>query len=361
MSYEKKLVSAMSGIEPYKPTGSDSIYTFQNVSTGNIDPPAYIAAFVFLAVLKFENYGSAEKVWWHTYFKYKNFPFLIRDYKFGSWSIESKGDVEAAKRLAPEIRGKIQQASRYADKLLEREFKKNIEKGEFYINNAYHKLRNAYEFYRSETETTLKKLAKHQDKRSTEKARLHRAVQLHNEEINLENRLVYRSFPLMTSFFSLLEFILDVFFAFEQLQLSFFEFRNLPWQERFKKVVPLKSGTNFTRLYEKIVNIKNQYRNPLAHGLTNESALLIPFPFAGLVPLSYEHLSKSIHFGYVQISAKSIQELLNTFSEFLNLISDQEPFCYYILYIESGFSIPVAKEAVSSLRAMMTDRDGFEQ
>ena len=59
--------------------------------------------------------------------------------------------------------------------------------------------------------------------------------------------------------------------------------------------------------------------------------------FAGLVPISYEHLSKSIHFGYVQISAKSIQELLNSFGEFLNRMSDEEPFCYYMLYMEWVF------------------------
>ena len=361
MDYEKKLELAMAGIEPYRPDGQNSVYTFSNISTGNTHPPAYIVAFVFLAMLKFENYGSAEKVWWHTYFKYKNVPFLIRDYKFGSWSLESKDDIESAKKLVPEVEGKIRRASRYADKLLEAEFKKVIQKGEFYIHNAYRKLRDAYEFYRTETEIALDIVTKHHEKRSAEKPDTHRAVQLHNESLDLQTRLVYRSVPLMTSFFSLLEFIVDVFFAFEQIHLSFFEFRNLSWQDRFKKVIPLESGSDYIRLYEKLVGIKSQYRNPLAHGLTNESALLVPFPFAGLVPISYEHLSKSIHFGYVQISAKSIQELLNSFGEFLNRMSDEEPFCYYMLYMESGFSIPVAKEDVSSIRAMMTDPDHFEQ
>jgi hypothetical protein len=83
MDYEKKFELAMAGIEPYRPDGQNSVYTFSNISTGNTHPPAYIVAFVFLAMLKFENYGSAEKVWWHTYFKYKNVPFLIRDYKLG--------------------------------------------------------------------------------------------------------------------------------------------------------------------------------------------------------------------------------------------------------------------------------------
>ena len=52
MDYEKKLELAMAGIEPYRPDGQNSVYTFSNISTGNTHPPAYIVAFVFLAMLK---------------------------------------------------------------------------------------------------------------------------------------------------------------------------------------------------------------------------------------------------------------------------------------------------------------------
>jgi hypothetical protein len=60
--------------------------------------------------------------------------------------------------------------------LLEAEFKKVIQKGEFYIHNAYRKLRDAYEFYRTETEIALDIVTKHHEKRSAEKPDIHRVV-----------------------------------------------------------------------------------------------------------------------------------------------------------------------------------------
>jgi len=361
MTDTNKLLSAMSGIEPYEPKDDDSLFTFKNISTGNIIPPAYIVAFVFFSPLGFKNYGGFEKIWWHTYFKYKDYLFLIRDFKFGSWSLESRGNIESAKTLVPEIVGKIRNASRYADRLLQLEFKKTIDQGEFYINNGYGKLSRIYEFYVSEVRSALDKLLKFQAKMATEKSDLKNFARRHNKRLGLENILTYRCIPMMMAFFSLLEFILDVFYAFEQPALSFFDFRRLTWQERLKKVVSLKPGTDMTHLYERLVNIKTQYRHPLTHGLTNESSLLVPFPFAGLVPVSYEHLSKTVHYGFVQISQNSAREMMEAFAAFLGLIAHQEPYSYYVLYSEYGFSIPVTKQAVSAIRNEMKDYDSFEE
>jgi len=145
----------MSGIEPHEPQDDDSIFSYKNVSTGNFDPPAYIVAFVFFFVLGYKNFGGFEKVWWHTYFRYNNILFLIRDYKFGTWSLEAKTDIEAAEDLVPELKGKIRSAARHADKILKTEFKAEIEKGQFYINNGYGKLRSTYEFYLEETKAAV--------------------------------------------------------------------------------------------------------------------------------------------------------------------------------------------------------------
>src|SRR5215467_1071040 len=118
MSDKSKLVAAMAGIAPYNPSGGESFFDFTNISTQNYDPPAYMVAFVFFNGMGFHNYGEMiEKVWWHTYFSYKGHDFIIRDYKFGTWSLEArKGDADAT-ALVPELAGKIRVASRHADNL----------------------------------------------------------------------------------------------------------------------------------------------------------------------------------------------------------------------------------------------------
>jgi hypothetical protein len=79
------------------------------------------------------------------------------------------------------------------------------------------------------------------------------------------------------------------------------------------------------------------------------------------VPVSYEHLSNTVHFGFVQISQDSVREMMETFKAFFNLIEDEEPYSYYVLYSEYGFSIPITKQAVSAIRSEMKDYESFEE
>lgn len=362
MSDKTNLEGAMTGIQPYTPGEGESFFEFKNVSTQNFEPPAYMVAFVFFNALGYRNYGEMiEKVWWHTYFTYKGCTFLVRDYKFGTWSLESKGDIAITKALVPEVMGKIRCASRYADRLLEKELRNQIDRGHFFINNGYGKLRRAYEFYLDEATSAMKAIDEFDASAATKKPAFHEIADHHNRRLHLENVLAFRAVPLMTSFFSLLEFLLDVFYAFQQPDMTFFEFRNKPWRDRLKEVVPVSLGSPFASVYGRISDFKGRYRDPLTHGLTNESSLLVAFPFAGLIPVSYEHLSNAVHFGFTQVMREAIAEMTSAFEGFLALLSEQEPYCYYILYVDYGFSVPMAKEVAASIRKEMTSYEGFEE
>ena len=100
-----------------------------------------------------------------------------------------------------------------------------------------------------------------------------------------------------------------------------------------KRLINLNKYSKLKKYYERLIIIKRNYRNPLSHELINESALLIPFSFGGLVPISYEHLSDTIHFGFVQITVKSAIGLI-IFKEFLQELSNLEPFSFYLKFAE---------------------------
>ena len=73
-----------------------------NLSAKNFDPPSYVVQILFLNILQMANYGPMEKICWHTYFEYKNQLFMIRDYKFGTWTIE--GENEHADTLGKQMK-----------------------------------------------------------------------------------------------------------------------------------------------------------------------------------------------------------------------------------------------------------------
>jgi hypothetical protein len=361
MSKKKKFDAAIAGIEPYIPGKENFTLGFRSVSVRNIDPPAYVMAFLFLSILKLRNFGEMEKVWWHTYFTYKGIVFLIRDYKFGTWSLEIRSDFEITDSLLRQVLGKVTAAGRQAGKILEGELAIQIQSGEFWIKNNYHSLLASYEFFLEEAESAMDNLRSFIAVPEPQDFDMDAMTARINEQWRLERILGFRCIPLISSFYSLLEFLLDAFFAFEQPSCTFFEFRQLNWQERFKLVAQLEPGSSLLKGYEQIIRIKSEFRNPLTHGLTNESSLLVPAPFGGLVPVSYEHLSNTLHFGMTQISPEVAVQIIGTFKEFLDALERVEPYAFYVRYLAAGFSLPASNKEADRIREEMRDMDTFEE
>lgn len=357
MSVNKRILRCLQGFEAYSPGPGEDEMSFENVSVGNSTPPAYIVAFLFLNVLGYEDFGPSDKVWWHTFFSYRGHVFLVRDYKFGTWSLESR-HRNVSDEIVKQVVAKIQSASKHADDLLERELRKEIAQENFWIENGYLWLRETYEFYLSEARDARDQLRMCVAKRVYGKASVQDMVQSVAQHIGdrreRETVLAYRAFPVFTSFFSLLEFVFDVFFAFQRPNTSFWEFRRQPWQDRLKAVVPLSSSSEFLKNYEKVIRIKSDFRNPLTHGLTSSTTLLVPVRFGGLVPMSYEHLTNTN-----KISDSVFSEAIDAFEFILSYFTKTEPFAYYMLYAEHGFSIPVEATKVAAIKAKMTSIEDF--
>ncbi len=87
------------------------IFKFNNISVRNYDPPAYIVRIILIDVLGLRDCGPMDKVRWHTVFSYKDKTFMMRDYKFGSWSIESDTNDEQTHAVVSELKRKIKIAA----------------------------------------------------------------------------------------------------------------------------------------------------------------------------------------------------------------------------------------------------------
>jgi hypothetical protein len=332
---------------------------FMNLITGIHDPPSYIVRILLLGILDLRDYGRMDKVFWHTFFEFKDKPFMIRDCKFGSWTIEGLGDDEATLKLATEIQNKIRKASKKLNKVLSRELKSFIEKGDFYLNNVYLKLVDIYDFYEAKVSDEIKiygELEKDGDRAKGPTD----VIELFNAKLAQERVISNYSFAYVLIFFSFMEFLLDVIFAFEQPEKEFSEFRKDSWYDRFKLVFPINENGELKRLYDDLVRIKNTYRNPLAHGLTNELNLLVSLPHSGLVPLSYEYLSTELSYSLAGIGRDDASKITDTFSGFLRFIENKEPYKYYILYIKYGFPIPLDTKEIVKIKKKMTTCEDFE-
>lgn len=354
--YQQAVEQLLKDFIPFQPELGD-YQKAVNIFTGLHNPPSYIIQILLLWVVDFKNYGSADKVLWHTYFKFKDYPFLVEDYKFGSWTIACLKNDARTFQIAKEVKNKIIKASELIDKILSNELKTQIIQNNFYLNNVYNKLFSIYCFFEDKMHRinkTFEKKEISQDKKSWA-----RRMQTNWE---FENQLTNYCFAATQAFFSLLEFILNGFYAFNQKEVEFNEFiRERDWKNKFKQVFPINDSQIIKTFYDKLVYIKDSYRNPVTHGLTEEPiSLLIPIPQIGLVPLSYEFLSNKIHYGLFNILEKNETiRVVSIFRDFLKFLQSNEPYYFYILYFESGFPIPISSEKINKIKKEMTSHENF--
>lgn len=354
MSAEKQIIKMFIGVTPSdtEPNCSD----FQNISVGNYDPPAYIVQIILLGVLGLPDYGPEEKVRWRTVFNYKGKTFLIRDYKFGTWSVNSNTTDETTKEIVSEIKGKIRKASNNMDKVLQQCLKSSSEKGDFFIKNVDQTLDSIFWFFHSKAADAITDVRKIDDSVPGMSRQ-----DLINKKWKLTESAFCYVYATINAFYSYSEFIFDLVYAFEQPDIDFWSFRNKDWRERCKLVFDV-SDKEFKKIYDNLLKYKKGYRNPLSHGFTHEMSVLVPLPKIGLVPISYQFLSNELYYGVMGLNDISVAEhIIETFTSFFDYIRKKQPYNYYIRYAECGFEIPIKKEIVNNIKKEMSSPEDFEE
>ncbi len=337
MSEINKIKKQLSGITEYTPALDEDISSFTNCIIKNIEIPAYIIATIFFECLNYKDYGKDEKIWWHTFFSYKNEIFCIHDYKFGTWSIKCKTVNSKINQISNELLGKIRCAANIADDILKENCLDQIKNKNFWIKNNYHELMSLYNYYKKELQSKLK----------------HPNSRYYTDEI------LYKTIPLIISFYSFLEFFLDVVFAFSKKEITLKDFRNLRWQERFKYVINVDPTQDINPIYEDLVNIKKNIRNPIMHGLGNETGLLVHNKYEGLIPLSFRSYGEKIELNFSCFKDHDSYEIIRTFDNFIHFITYTKPYSYYILYLKASMEIPIDEQHINEIKKHMKTKKEF--
>ena len=310
--------------------------------------------------LKLKDYGRNDKIRWHIFFKYKDKKFMIRDYKFETWSIECQENDPKTKELTKEIIKKIIASSKIINKSLIEKLRFKSKNENFFLNNNNSKLTYLYSYYKSKILEIIDTI-----ETITESLDIIKDIKIHFKKISQikekEKLILAYAFPFLLSFFSYLEFILDSFFSFNKKGITYFEFSEKEWDKKFKFVFDLTKNKELKKIYEEILKIKKNYRNPLTHGLTDkEKSILIPIDNFGLVPFSFEYLSETVYYGSNSVKINDILKITKTFDDFFRIIGEKSPYRYFKLFIDYEFPIPMGEPKISELKEKMSDFKTFK-
>jgi hypothetical protein len=231
------------------------------------------------------------------------------------------------------------------------ELEQKINEGDSYLNNAYVKLYPIFRFY----ELRLSESIEMSDSPQKQEG----LADMLNMDFKSNKEIGNYCFALMTSFFSLTEFIFEVFYLFEPKSVSLADFNIRKWHEKFKLLFPIEKSTKLKSLYDNFIDIKNNYRNPLTHGLLNRDAYLIPI--AGkMIPYSYKNLNKVYHQFFI-IEKQEAIHIISVFNQFLTFIESNDPYRYYMYFIKYSFPIPAKSENIDALKQKMTNFEAFKE
>lgn len=351
----KKIFHSLSPIEK----NMDSLFFGKNNTVKKIyHPPSYIIKILFLGILSCYDYGSFDKIKWSTFFSYKGVEFLLHDYKFGSSTIKYQNVKSINNEIAEELIHKIEIASKLLDKELSSHLEVEISKENFYLKNSYNELISIYEFYKEkyiEKEKELENLENGETNLQN-----NNFTDSINKELELERESQYYIFSLVTSFFSLSEFIFISILCFSEENISYKKFENLSWSERFLKIFDIKSDNRIHKLYDSLLEIRRDYRNPLSHGLWSRyEQLLVPFKGVGLIPISYEFSKKTMFF--ILNLGMSKEKILKTFDEYFNYLNSDSWFKLILEYLLFSFPIPFNKKEIKKIKRFMNNEKEFTQ
>jgi len=344
-------------LKDFRPLRADRYKHPSECSTlaGGFSVPGYIVKFIFLNILEFQDYGFEEKAYWHTFFNFKGYNFILTDAKWNQWFIYGERTNAKTKAIAKEMEKRIIAAAALCDRFIEDSINRDEEKFDYTINNYYRKILPYYNFYAGKTKKIIGKMRRQRISKEKRIIKMRNNIQkiiLVNKE---ESELSKFCFPLILSFFSLLEFLTLAFFIFEQKSISFNKFKKFQkdvgndWKVGFKKVFDIENR-DISKIYNNLISIKKKYRNPLTHGFVARESIFVLLPNIGKVPLSYKNLQNNIHYGFVEFTLDDAVNIMNVFDQFLNLINEKSPFKLYIIYLKSGLDIPINTEEIKFLR-----------
>ena len=335
--------------------GIDAIQTkinTTNIVTGLVQPNAFYISAVLFGFMECENFGKMDKVEWHTYIKYKDKIFMIRDYKFGSWSIECEEISEETNQIASELKIKLSNAAKYIVKYDKTLIKDPSQVDGFY--NNYNFLRYLYEHY---DELYLHETVHLIPYKSSGKFNMIEKVRETNEKIIIGCDYTILLFPLLQSFFSLIELLLYIFNCFTEDEQKTGNFLNLRFGDKIGVIKKHYRDKKLSKYLESIYEIKKLFRDPLIHGMLSLETRLVSRLMYGLLHPKSNLDNELFYRGWGSIECKRASDIRMTFRRFIDYIENTEPYFYCVLFAERLPTISL--EAVLMTKPYMTSKDDY--
>lgn len=253
--------------------------------------------YVLVDVLGCRDLGRSDKTAWEVVFGFRGAACVMAFRKFGMrLEVYPPSNVteEALRNLIGDLQEQLVSAEKLVERMVFQDFiAQQVDAGAVTVINQQERLRGMYTYFRELTA----------------------AVQAGNGQLlNLpssretflfapQRESYFLTVAMVNAYFSMLEHLLVLmlpFSGYDPAQDDMVRFIGLSWRDKYKRVLPPKSDLDAARLYERLFDIAERFRNTHIHGGFDRIITVVSLCIAPEV-----HLSPILRSGRVNPTTKS--------------------------------------------------------
>lgn len=299
-------------------------------------PVPYLILFVLNGLCKFPLGYRGEKTHWIVPFTFKGMDCAISHEKYGVRLYVGKASGQTISKGA--LLGTLRKAVEAAEKhILSKVAQEQIKSGNITIANQFQRLGNQYRYFRERAISTYSP----SEPKETDDSIDGIAKSL-NRHFRAAAESAYNALAMIDAYFSRLEHFLVLalpFSSFDRNTDDLTEFVGNIWSEKIKRVLNVKEQPAHG-YYDRLVAVKEKYRNTFAHGGFEKKGASFYFhlPHFGAIPASMSGHKHSVHFNLFPIEEQNFNEVCTLFDQVDNWLKDSGlPSAWK--YAESGLDL----------------------
>ncbi len=312
----------------------DFLFSAQKTEESKSLPEYYLCYFLFIDLLGFRNLGQFEKVSWSIPIDYLGEAYLLEHRKFG-FGLFAK-DKETQQADAKVIVILIQKAIKFSKPYFEWRAKKCADNSELNVLNHNYNLFHRFQYHLDEYNKVNSEAIERKDERIITELN-DNAKTISIPSIELKRNANWLALSAIDAFFSWTE---HVFIHAAILQCKINTGKEVAdlaegnWGDKFKTVLDI-SNPEINKYYDKLVLIKRQIRNYVAHGAFGKRGEAFSIHTgAGAVPLLMPHQQDNGRFSFKRDLEFQESEALSVINDFIVYYWESEIFPE-VIYIKS--------------------------
>jgi hypothetical protein len=353
---QRALAPIASAVDKGTKAEKNFLLTVDRTDAGRSLPPYYLVYFLFVEFLGYKNLGQFEKISWSVPIDYNGTAYLLEHRKLGMGLFASDKDSQESE--CQEIVKKIKKAVKIAQPYFEWVANEAAKRSDLNVLNYSMRLHDRYEFLVKAYKEKLQEAISRKD----EKIKMQHSENswsVHMPYFGLKRESEWLALSAIDAFYSFTEHVFIHAAILKGYLLTGEDVANLAdkdWASKFKTCLDVQDK-EVKPHYDRLVAIKRQIRNYMAHGAFGKNGEAFQIHSgAGAVPLLMPHQKGSSRFSMQSGTEFQEEDAINALEAFMQFYWESNDFPE-VIYIKSTLPsiLPYASDSTYSNAMASTD------